>query len=244
MNYPLELIAALFVEKNVLGVPTQISFKYQSDLLGGRNYGTISLEAGSVVDIPFSGITQLMISKYKEDGSSIADFLPLFAGKKIIIAKTNDVNNFGVYSLSSLADHPTEGNFYIANVAHDTSNGTLTGESLYTMSALVPGESSISFLDLVDTGTFYLGAAGKQVAVNQAEDGLEFIDQAVGDKHYVYDQGIPSTTWSIDHNLGKYPSVVIVDTSNSEVIGDIQYIDTNNLTVTFSASFAGKAYLN
>lgn len=64
------------------------------------------------------------------------------------------------------------------------------------------------------------------------------------DKHYFYEQAQPSDSWLIEHNLGKYPSVSIVDTANTEVVGDVEYIDTNSLRVTFANPFAGYAYLN
>jgi hypothetical protein len=65
-----------------------------------------------------------------------------------------------------------------------------------------------------------------------------------GDIHYEYDQSIAAATWNINHSLGKFPSVSIVDTSGDLVRGQINYIDNNSLTITFSAAFAGKAYLN
>lgn len=61
---------------------------------------------------------------------------------------------------------------------------------------------------------------------------------------YIHTQSVPTTTWTITHGLGKYPAVTVVDSANTEVIGDIQYIDTQSLTVTFSSAFSGKAYLN
>ena len=66
----------------------------------------------------------------------------------------------------------------------------------------------------------------------------------VEDKHFVHDQGVPSATWSISHGLNKYASVVAVDSANSVVVGQIDYIDLNNITITFNASFSGEAYLN
>jgi hypothetical protein len=65
-----------------------------------------------------------------------------------------------------------------------------------------------------------------------------------GDVNYVHDQGVASATWSVSHNLGKLPSVTVVDTAGSVVVGDISYTDNNNLTVTFNASFSGEAYIN
>lgn len=50
--------------------------------------------------------------------------------------------------------------------------------------------------------------------------------------------------WEIEHNLGKYPSVTVVDTANNVIYGEILYIDTNNVKVTFSADVTGRAYLN
>lgn len=65
-----------------------------------------------------------------------------------------------------------------------------------------------------------------------------------GDKHFTYTQLSAASTWNITHNLGKFPSVSVVDSGNNVVIGDIQYTNTNELTITFNASFSGKAYLN
>ena len=48
----------------------------------------------------------------------------------------------------------------------------------------------------------------------------------------------------VEHDLGSYPSVTVVDSSGRYVIGDVQYLDENTIEVSFSASFAGKAYLN
>ena len=65
-----------------------------------------------------------------------------------------------------------------------------------------------------------------------------------GDKHYTHEQGMPSKTWNVSHGLNKYPTAAAVDTAQTVVIGKIDYIDLNNLTITFNASFSGEAYLN
>jgi len=64
------------------------------------------------------------------------------------------------------------------------------------------------------------------------------------DKHFIFTQGTPAATWVINHNLGKRPSVMIVDSGDNEVEGCTNYIDDNNLELVFSAPFSGKAYLN
>jgi len=67
---------------------------------------------------------------------------------------------------------------------------------------------------------------------------------SAGDKNFVFTQGTPATTWTITHNLNKFPSVSVVDSANEIVYGEVIYTNTNSLTVTFTAAFSGKAYLN
>ena len=67
---------------------------------------------------------------------------------------------------------------------------------------------------------------------------------AGGDLHYVYTRALPNAIWYIVHNLGKYPSVTVVNNNNVVLYGDIEYIDINTLRITFSGGFSGKAYLN
>lgn len=64
------------------------------------------------------------------------------------------------------------------------------------------------------------------------------------DLNYIHDQIAPSKTWIITHNLGKFPSVTVVDTANNVVVGSIEYISESQLIVSFIAEFSGKAYLN
>jgi len=61
---------------------------------------------------------------------------------------------------------------------------------------------------------------------------------------HIHTQSLALSEWTIVHNLGKYPSVSIVDSSNAEVIGEVEHIDSNSLKVKFSAAFSGKAYIN
>ena len=78
----------------------------------------------------------------------------------------------------------------------------------------------------------------------------EYYDMALftlsdgNDKSYIFTQAVPSTTWTVSHNLDKFPSITVVDSASTVVIGQYTYINNNNVTLTFSAAFAGKAYLN
>lgn len=60
---------------------------------------------------------------------------------------------------------------------------------------------------------------------------------------HVHTQGSPSTTWTINHSLGGYPSVSVVDSAKTVVFGEVQYASTSQVVVNFSAAFSGYAYL-
>ena len=64
------------------------------------------------------------------------------------------------------------------------------------------------------------------------------------DKNFVFDQNEALDTWVIVHNLNKYPAVSVIDSSGSEVIGEVSYDNINQVTITFKGAFKGKATLN
>lgn len=59
-----------------------------------------------------------------------------------------------------------------------------------------------------------------------------------------FPQITPAEEWIITHNLKRYPSVSIVDSSGALVFGDVTYISENELHVKFQAPFSGICYLN
>lgn len=65
-----------------------------------------------------------------------------------------------------------------------------------------------------------------------------------GDLHFMFIQSSPSTTWTINHNLGKFPAIQAVNSANQIVFGDIQHLNNNNARITWSGPLSGKAYLN
>jgi hypothetical protein len=64
------------------------------------------------------------------------------------------------------------------------------------------------------------------------------------DRSHTHDQLSPSNSWIITHNLDKYPSVSVVDSAGNTVVGDVKYESINKLTISFSSSFGGRAFLN
>ena len=70
------------------------------------------------------------------------------------------------------------------------------------------------------------------------------IDTMAGDKTFYFTQSSPTDIWFIQHNLNKYRAVAIIDSAGTEVIGEVTYVDLNNIKVVFNGAFAGSATLN
>jgi hypothetical protein len=65
-----------------------------------------------------------------------------------------------------------------------------------------------------------------------------------GDKNYVHNQSVLAASWSVAHNLGKYPAVEVVDSGGSLVLPDVVYVDVNHVQLDFASPNTGKAYVN
>ena len=79
---------------------------------------------------------------------------------------------------------------------------------------------------------------------NQFYDFAVFTLASQGAPTFIFNQANPATTWDITHNLGKFPSITVIDTGNTVVTGEYNYVSNNRVLLTFSAAFDGKAYLN
>ena len=71
----------------------------------------------------------------------------------------------------------------------------------------------------------------------------------IGDITYTHNQSTTSNTWTITHNLNRFPSVTVVASADTIVYGTVVYNSANQLTITFfegssALAFQGKAYLN
>ena len=66
---------------------------------------------------------------------------------------------------------------------------------------------------------------------------------AMANDTFVYSAPTASSNWTIAHNLGRYPSVTIVDSAGTQFFGTVTYVDINTVTVHFNYATGGKAYL-
>lgn len=115
---------------------------------------------------------------------------------------------------------------------------------IYKVTSIVQDQDEPDFYDLALTHVTSNGSLEEDQIYGLISWPYNAAESSLADKNYVHNQITTSATWSITHNLNKYPSVSVVDSGKNWVIGDVQYINENQLTVTFNAAFSGKAYLN
>lgn len=106
-------------------------------------------------------------------------------------------------------------------------------------------KGDLSFIDLLDTFSDYSGKGGKFLIVKNDESGIGVSAiQIESDKSFEHVQIEPLAVWTIIHNLGKQPSVNIVDADGFTALVDINRINDNELQIVSSIPFSGIAYLN
>jgi hypothetical protein len=114
--------------------------------------------------------------------------------------------------------------------------------AVYDWESAIENENNPNFYDVTLT---YVGGNG---SLQNEEDYLisllTYDIAGSSDKHYAHNQSLASTTWSITHNLNKYPSVTVVLSTGKKGYGDVTYTDKNNLLISFTGAESGKAYMN
>ena len=67
---------------------------------------------------------------------------------------------------------------------------------------------------------------------------------ASGDKSFEFSPTSPELMWVVQHDLGKYPSVTVLNTSNEVVECYVNHTDKNKAVLTFNIAFEGTAIFN
>lgn len=94
------------------------------------------------------------------------------------------------------------------------------------------------------TSIDYTGEGNTELGTVVIDNGGGQSTISTSDLNFRHAQFVASSKWLIDHNLGKHPSVTIISSSGENVIGEVKYINLNQLEINFTQSLAGDAYLN
>jgi DNA relaxase NicK len=112
--------------------------------------------------------------------------------------------------------------------------------SSYDLDSTVTADDKLLGTDSVtgQTKNFTLSSFSTLVSSTINVPGEDEVDS------YVHEQNSPSAVWTINHNLSKYPSIVLVDSEDDVIYGEVNYDSNNTIIITLSAAISGKAFLN
>jgi len=121
-------------------------------------------------------------------------------------------------------------------------------DGVFDLADVIPNQQPVTTYnyatkEYVDT---HLGGAAtfiptEEITATTIQTAIEQVREL---SRYVHNQPSPATTWNITHNLKMYPSVTIVDSSGTHVMGEVTYDSLNTAMVSFTSPFSGKAYLS
>jgi len=146
-NFQVSDISKHLRATNSGGVGGQLVYIYHDSSFNGtgiRQPGTITFDSGGGSTVAFSGITTIKISKFPNTAdNSVVNLINTFLNKNIIIADTEDQDQFGVYEVTAIAQDSDENNFYDLSVTliGSLSNGNLNNLKSYSISATTVGLS-------------------------------------------------------------------------------------------------------
>jgi hypothetical protein len=215
-NFSLESVAE-WINVNATIDAQTLRYVYQSEATdANRLKGSISLPTNKAGDVSFSTITNFIISSYSLKYTSQPP--------------PTDISGFFTTPLIS--------SFVLITNTKDISN---YGIFKWDSAATNPNKA-----DFWDIGLTLQASSGDFKSSKDYLLSLLTYDPSAGggDKNFVFTQAAPSATWTITHNLDKFPSVSVVNSALEVVYGNIEYNNINQLTITFSAPFAGQAFLN
>ena len=220
--------------------------------------GTFAFAAGSGGGTPWSSITSIVISNMDLSGQIVSPFLEYLVDEQVMFQDVAGKGSFGHYIMRGYTQIGTT-NFYTLTLEYLGGNGSITMDSYYTLVNfyLELGATGVDSVDTSDTafidmtpttpttGNVELTAS---LSATGTPDNTKFLrgdnTWIEADKTFIFTQAVPATTWDIAHNLGKFPSVSVINSNNVVINGEVTYIDSNNIQANFSAGFSGKAYLN
>ena len=220
--------------------------------------GTFAFAAGSGSGTPWSSITSIVISNMDLSGQIVSPFLEYLIDEQVMFQDVAGKGSFGHYIMRGYTQIGTT-NFYTLTLEYIGGNGSIAMDHYYTLVNfyLELGATEVNSVDTSDTtfidmtpttpttGNVEITAS---LSATGTPDNTKFLrgdnTWIEADKTFIFTQAVPATTWNITHNLGKFPSVSVINSNNVVINGEVTYIDNNNIQANFSAGFSGKAYLN
>ena len=93
------------------------------------------------------------------------------------------------------------------------------------------------------SGDFYINTASGKLWGPKGESSWGSDPLPLIPKRFTHTQSSASSSWNITHTLDGFPSITVVDSAGTVVVGTVSYNSTSSVTISFESAFAGNAYL-
>lgn len=134
-NYTFQGIVDWFNATGAVAINGQNNYFFQSiPAETGRLQGTISFNTFGGVGTNFSAITTFKLAEQATSGYTLEDYLPTMIGKQVMLAQTDNLDNFGIYELISIDRDTTETEFFNAQLSFLRGHGSLALDKFYGLS--------------------------------------------------------------------------------------------------------------
>ena len=255
-QYTAKAVADYLNINGKVAIAGQMNYKFIQD--PSFKAGTFAFAAGSGDDTPWSSITSIVISNMDLSGQIVSPFLEYLIDEQVLFQDVAGKGSFGHYIMRGYTQIGTT-NFYTLTLEYLGGNGSIDMDHYYTLVNFylelgATGVDSVRALDteFIDmtpttpqTGNVEVTAS---LSATGTPDNTTFLRGdnvwARANETYTFVQASASATWTVQHNLDKFPSVTMALSTGQKGYGDIVYIDENNLTITFASAESGKAYMN
>jgi hypothetical protein len=114
------------------------------------------------------------------------------------------------------------------------------GNTTYGIGNLVYVDRTSAYGDASFTNSIYVCISSHTSDVSNF-----FNDQAnwkVLNSGYEHVQSVASTSWQVDHQLGRFPTVMVTNASDQMIDGEIEHSNSNRLFVRFNTPITGRVY--
>jgi len=164
------------------------------------------------------------------------------------IAAGSDIINFSTVTTIKLSKYVQED---IINTIQNYLTNEFVGKEIIIADTLIPnnyGTYSVTSVTVdANNNNFYDLVLSYKSGNGTLTDGQFYsiiLFAGAQDVHFEFQQASGATVWTVNHNLGKFPSVTIKLSDGTQVQALVTHTNNNTLTITFSGENSGTAYLN
>ena len=255
-QYTAKAVADYLNINGKVAIAGQMNYQFVQD--PSFKAGTFAFAAGSGGGTPWSSITSIVISNMDLSGQIVSPFLEYLVDEQVLFQDVAGKGSFGHYIMRGYTQIGTT-NFYTLTLEYLGGNGSIDMDHYYTLVNfyLELGATGVDSVRSLDTEFIDMTPTSPQtgnvevtasLSATGTPDNTTFLRGdnvwARANETYTFAQASASATWTVQHNLDKFPSVTMVLSTGQKGYGDIVYIDENNLTITFASAESGKAYMN